>query len=60
MKALHPWPPSDLEERHVVVVVHALGGDPAKPARVCRRDGRNDGEEVGLGQRPGLARYPAE
>ena len=60
LKAFNPWPPADLEERHVVVVVHPLGGDPAQPARVGRRDGRDDGEEVGLGQRARLARYPAE
>ena len=56
----HPWPPPDLDEGDVVVVVHALGRDPAEAARVRRRDRRDDREEVGLRQRPRLARYPAE
>ena len=42
------------------MVVHALGRDPAEAARVRRRDRRDDREEVGLRQRPRLARYPAE
>jgi hypothetical protein len=51
---------SRLEEGHKVVVVHPLGGDPAEPAGVGRRNRRNEGEKVRLRQVPGSAGDPAK
>ena len=51
---------TDLDEWHVVVIVHTLGRDPAKPSRIGRWNGRNEREEVGLRQVARPPRDPAE